>query len=348
MRISPVIFGCKGLTLTQEEIAFFKAVQPWGFILFGRNVETPEQVAALVQKLKECAGHSEVAVLIDQEGGRVRRLRPPHWAEYHSGAVLGGLYKKDAKVGQRLAWLQSRLMAFDLVKLGINVDCLPVLDIPVQGAHDVIGDRAYGHDVLSVTEMGEAAAQGMLDGGVVPVIKHIPGHGRSLVDSHKDLPRVDATLDELMETDFQPFKNLSQFPAAMTAHVIYEALDRDNPATTSPKVISDIIRGHMGFDGLLMCDDLSMNALSGDFAERTQSSFEAGCDVVLHCNGEMNEMQQVAKALPEFASSAQTRATRVSECWSNSKPEEEHALRDEFEGLCEAALYDQDPTEALS
>lgn len=346
MRISPVIFGCKGLTLSAEERAFFEEVQPWGFILFGRNVDTPEQVAQLVSDLKSCVEHDDVAVLIDQEGGRVRRLRPPHWAEYHSGEVIGGHFQANPEVGKRIAWLQSRLMAIDLVKLGINVDCLPVLDVPIAGSHDVIGDRAYGHDVETVTALGRAASDGLLAGGVLPVIKHIPGHGRALVDSHKDLPRVDTPLETLMISDFVPFKNLSDSAAAMTAHVVYTDIDASAPATTSRKVVDEIIRGQIGFDGLLMCDDLSMHALSGDFAERTQSSFAAGCDVVLHCNGEMHEMQAVAAALPEFSKQAEARVKRVSGVWRHSDPADETALRREFAELCASSEYAFDPTEA--
>ncbi len=346
MRISPIIFGCKSTRLSDEEKAFYRAVQPWGFILFSRNVDTPDQVSALVEEMKSCVDHDDVAVLVDQEGGRVRRLRPPHWAEYHSAEVIGGHYKQDKTRGKRIAWLQSRLMAFDLVKLGINVDCLPVLDVPVPGAHDVIGDRAYSQDVNSISEMGRDAAQGMLDGGVLPVIKHIPGHGRSMVDSHLDLPRVETDLETLKATDFEPFKRLAEMPVAMTAHVIYEAVDASAPATTSKTVIDDIIRNYIGFDGLLMCDDLSMKALSGDFSERVQSSFAAGCDVVLHCNGEMEEMRQVADALPEFGEKAFERVQQATRYWSSASHDDEATLREEFQRLCQSSDYNHDPTEA--
>ncbi|MDJ0614454.1 MAG: beta-N-acetylhexosaminidase [Rhizobiaceae bacterium] len=346
MRISPVIFGCKSTRLSDEEKAFYRAVQPWGFIVFSRNVETPDQLTALVEELKSCVDHEEVAVLVDQEGGRVRRLRPPHWPEYHSARVIGDHYCENPERGRRIAWLQSRLMAFDLVKLGINVDCLPVLDVPVPGAHDVIGDRAYASSVSPISDMGREAAQGMLDGGVLPVIKHIPGHGRSMVDSHLDLPRVETDLDTLKQTDFEPFKLLADMPVAMTAHVIYEAIDASAPATTSKPVIDGIIRDYIGFDGLLMCDDLSMKALSGDFSQRVQSSFAAGCDVVLHCNGEMDEMRQVADALPEFGNEAFKRVQRATQYWAASGADDESALRDEFERLCRSSEYKSDPTEA--
>lgn len=347
MRISPVIFGCKSTVLSQAERDFFRARQPWGFILFGRNIENPDQVRKLVDDLKSCVDHEDVAVLIDQEGGRVRRLRPPHWNEYHSGQLISRHYKSDPERGKRIAWLQSRLMAFDLRELGINVDCLPVLDVPVSGAHDVIGDRAYGHDPDTVTVLGERAAQGLLDGGVVAVMKHIPGHGRSLVDSHHDLPRVGASLEELEVSDFEPFRRLSHLPAAMTAHVIYEAIDSDAPATTSASVIETIIRGHIGFDGLLMCDDLSMRALSGDFAERTKTSFAAGCDVVLHCNGEMDEMIRIADALPEFGEAAFKRAGDAALCWSSQDGSDRLALSEEFNNLCRSSDYETDPTETM-
>jgi len=346
MRISPIIYGCKSIRLSDEEKAFYRETQPWGFILFSRNVETPDQVAALVDDFKSCVDHDDVAILIDQEGGRVRRLRPPHWQEYHSAQVIGNHYKQNPVRGKRIAWLQSRLMAFDLIKLGINVDCLPVLDVPIPGAHDVIGDRAYAEDVPSISELGRDAAQGLLDGGVLPVIKHIPGHGRSMVDSHLDLPRVETDFETLKETDFEPFKRLADLPVAMTAHVIYEAVDPAAPATTSKTVIDDIIRNYIGFQGLLMCDDLSMQALSGDFSQRVQSSFAAGCDVVLHCNGEMEEMRQIADALPEFGAKAFERVQQATAFWLTSTNDNEAELRDEFQKLCQSSDYNFDPTEA--
>lgn len=346
MRISPVIFGCRSTRLSSEEKDFFKSVQPYGLILFTRNVETPDQVKALVDDFRGCVDHEDVAVLVDQEGGRVRRLRPPHWDEYHSAERIGDHYRKDEARGRRIAWLQSRLMALDLTKLGINVDCLPVLDVLVAGAHDVIGDRAYGPDVDTISVLGLDAAQGMLDGGVLPVIKHIPGHGRSTVDSHVDLPRVSTDLETLKQTDFEPFKRLAHLPVAMTAHVIYEALDNTAPATTSKTIVDDIIRDYIGFDGLLMCDDLSMQALSGDFSQRVESSFAAGCDVVLHCNGMMDEMTQIASALPDFGDKAFERAENAAKYWANSKDCDKAKLREEFHDLCHSDAYKFDPTEA--
>ncbi|MEM9278391.1 MAG: beta-N-acetylhexosaminidase [Pseudomonadota bacterium] len=346
MGISAAIFGCSGKALTPEEREFYNTVQPWGFILFGRNIDNPEQVAELVSDLKSCVKHDDMPVLIDQEGGRVRRLRPPHWPEYHSGAVIGEHYRHDRQRGLRIAWLQSRLMAFDLLRLGINVDCLPVLDVPVPGSHDVIGDRAYGNEPDSVTELGRSASLGLLDGGVLPVIKHIPGHGRAGVDSHKELPRVSASREELTSRDFPPFKALSDMPMAMTAHVVYEAVDSAFPATSSRIVVDKIIRGEIGFDGLLMCDDLSMNALSGDFSQRTHSAFAAGCDVVLHCNGDLGEMTEVSEALIELEGVCMTRAQAAMERLHSVDNSKEQDLRIEFEMLCNTAEYNSDPTEA--
>lgn len=348
MGISAAIYGCSGTALTENEAAFFKEMQPWGFILFGRNVETPEQLSRLVQELKACLDYAEVPVLIDQEGGRVRRLRPPHWPDYHSGRDIGECYRKDPEKGLRAAWLQSRLMAFDLARAGITVDCLPVLDVPVEGSHDVIGDRAYSMIPDEVSIIGRAAAEGLMAGGVAPVIKHIPGHGRAGADSHKELPKVDASLEVLEASDFRPFLDVNDMPMAMTAHVVYEAIDPANPATTSETVIRDIIRGYMGFDGLLMCDDLSMHALSGDFRDRTQSAFAAGCDVVLHCNGKMEEMAQVAKTVPELGGDPLRRATQATKCFSRSSNDDERVLREEFESVFETRMYEFDPTEGVA
>ena len=333
MGISSTIFGCSGVQLTADEKSFFKATQPWGFILFARNVETPEQVTRLVDELKACVDHDPVPILIDQEGGRVRRLRPPHWPEYHCGSVFGQRYEKDKQEGLRFAWLQSRLMAFDLARLGINVDCLPVLDVPVPGSHDVIGDRAYSNEPQSIIEIGKSASQGLLDGGVLPVIKHIPGHGRAGVDSHKSLPVVDASHDLLSASDFKPFVDLNNMPLAMTAHVVYSALDADSPATTSRTIIADIIRGEIGFDGALMSDDLSMHALSGDFSERTKSAFAAGCDLVLHCNGDMEEMLPIAENAPELAGKALERVKVATGLIGKTDSSKEDELRLEFAAL---------------
>lgn len=303
---SAAIYGCSGHVLTDDERAFFAESRPWGFILFRRNVDTPDQVRTLVAALRDSIDAPDAPVLIDQEGGRVQRLGPPHWPKYPPGAA----YLKatnDPMTAHELVRLGARLMAHDLRALGITVDCLPVLDVPVPGAHDIIGDRAYAHDPATVALLGRAAAEGLLAGGVLPVIKHIPGHGRAFSDSHKELPTVHADLETLDAWDFAPFKALSDMPMAMTAHVVYPAIDAKRPATTSKKAIR-LIRETLGFSGLLMSDDLSMKALSGSLTERAEASLKAGCDVVLHCNGDLSEMRQVAKAVGKLKGRAKQRA----------------------------------------
>jgi len=301
-----LILGCAGPILSPEEAAFFRDVQPWGFILFKRNVETPEQVRALTAALRETVGRADAPVLIDQEGGRVQRMTRPHWQAYPSGRAY---FRAGGPVGgPALAGLGARLMAYDLAQVGINVDCAPVLDVPVPGAHDVIGDRAYGTEPGVVAAFGRAVAEGLMAGGVLPVMKHVPGHGRAGADSHHALPVVEASLAELEAHDFQPFRALADLPMAMSAHVVFRALDPDNPATTSATVIREIVRGRIGFDGLLMTDDLSMNALSGSFRDRTAAAFRAGCDVGLHCNGVRAEMEEVVAAAPALAGESLRRA----------------------------------------
>lgn len=333
MGIKAFITGCSGLRITEKERRFFSNQEPWGFILFARNIETPGQVRALTAELRDCVGRADAPVLIDQEGGRVQRLRPPHWHAYPTGRALGELYRGDPERGLRAAWLQSRLIAFELTALGINVDCLPVLDVPVEGADDVIGDRAYSFEPDEVARMGRAAANGLMAGGVLPVIKHVPGHGRATADSHLALPVVDATREILGCTDFHPFMQLADLPLAMTAHVVYPAFDAQHPATLSKSVIAEVIRGWLGFNGLLMSDDLSMQALSGDFGERTRSSFAAGCDVVLHCNGSMDEMEAVAAACPVLEGKSAWRARVALEQLAAPDDSDEVALRGEFEAL---------------
>src|ERR671912_1086163 len=253
------IAGCSGPTLTARESAFFREAAPWGFILFRRNVEDRAQLRALGDALRETVGRADAPILIDQEGGRVQRLGPPHWPKYPPGSAYGRI--PDPVARRELTRLGARLIAHDLRAVGIDVDCVPVLDVPVAGAHDVIGDRAYGRDPQTVAVLGRAAAEGLLAGSVLPVIKHIPGHGRAFADSHLQLPVVETPRAELEAHDFAPFRYLADMPLAMTAHVVYTALDRARPATTSRKVVRDVIRGSIGFDGLLMSDDLSMNAL---------------------------------------------------------------------------------------
>ena len=306
-----LILGSSGRSLTAEERAFFSGEQPWGFILFARNISETAQVQDLVEAMRDCVGRPDAPVFIDQEGGRVQRLRPPLAPNYPPGAAFGELYRKDREAGLRAAWLLSRLHAFDLLGLGINADCLPVLDVPIEGAHDVIGDRAYGRDPETVAALGRAAADGLLAGGVLPVIKHIPGHGRAFADTHLELPVVQASHGDLRRHDFPPFQALNDIGMAMTAHVVYAAIDPDRPATTSSKVIETIIRGEIGFEGLLMSDDVSMKALSGDFATRTTDILAAGCDIVLHCNGVMDEMRAVASRARPLEGTALERAKRA-------------------------------------
>lgn len=305
---SAAILGCSGLSLSREEEAFFRDVQPWGFILFARNVESPGQVRKLVDQLRATVDRPDAPVLIDQEGGRVQRLGPPHWRRYPPGRAYGDLPSNDPLLRREIARLGARLLAHDLAELGINVDCVPVLDVPVAGAHDVIGDRAYAKTPDGVALLGRAACEGLIAGGVLPVIKHIPGHGRAKADSHHDLPVVDTPYDELDAWDFAPFKMLSDMPMAMTAHVVYAAVDAKRPATTSKKAMREVIRGAIGFDGLVMSDDLSMKALGGEFADRARASLAAGCDVVLHCNGDMAEMKAVLAGTKALSGQAARRA----------------------------------------
>lgn len=308
MNTRAFIAGCSGLELTPDEAAFFKEAAPWGFILFRRNVETPEQVRALCAALREAVGRSDAPILIDQEGGRVQRMGPPQWPKYPPAQVFGRLHTGNPFAQRELARLGARLIAHDLRAVGVTVDCLPVLDVPSPGAHDIIGDRAYGATPGQVAVLGRAAAEGLLAGSVLPVIKHMPGHGRAGADSHLALPVVDASREDLEKHDFVPFRMLTDMPLAMTAHVVYSALDPERPATTSRTVIQEIIRGHIGYDGLLMTDDLSMHALSGSFRDRAEAAFAAGCDMALHCNGDMDEMKAVAEAAPVLDGAARRRA----------------------------------------
>lgn len=291
------ITGVSGLSLTDEERAFLRASQPWGLILFRRNVEEPEQVRRLVDACREAIG-SHAPVLIDQEGGRVQRLGPPHWPRYPSGGTYGRLFDRSPEAGLAAARLGARLIAADLAALGIDVDCLPLADVPLAGADPVIGDRAYGETPEKVAALALAVTAGLQDGGVLPVLKHLPGHGRAGVDSHAALPVVDTDRETLEATDFAAFRPLAALPLGMTAHVVFSAIDPVAPATTSATMIGEVIRGSIGFEGLLMSDDISMGALSGTIAERSRASLAAGCDVVLHCNGKLDEMEQVAGAVP--------------------------------------------------
>lgn len=308
MSASAAIYGCQGTELLAEERAFFRDVQPFGFILFARNCADPEQVRSLCVALRETIGDTSALILIDQEGGRVARLKPPHWRSRPPVRQFGMMHKVNPAAAREAAYLDARLIAEELRELGINVDCAPVLDVPAKGAHEIIGDRAYSEDVSIVIELGGAAIEGFLEGGVLPVIKHVPGHGRAEADSHHALPRVCASAEELSAQDFVPFRSLNFAPLAMTAHVVYEALDAQRPATTSPKIIRDVIRGEIGFDGFLLSDDISMKALSGPIGARAKAALFAGCDAVLHCNGRMDEMVEIAETVPPLSERAMHRA----------------------------------------
>jgi beta-N-acetylhexosaminidase len=327
------ITGVSGTELTAAEREFIRAERPWGFILFKRNVATPAQVAALVAELRAVAGAPDAPVLIDQEGGRVQRLGPPHWPVYPPGAIFASLYDADSALGLTAARLSARLIAADLADLGITVDCLPLADVPVPGADGVIGNRAYGTSPGKVAAIARAVTEGLEQGGVLPVLKHIPGHGRATADTHFKLPTVDAPRDELDRTDFAAFKPLADLPMAMTAHVVFSAVDPAQPATTSATMIAEVIRGVIGFQGLLMSDDVSMNALSGNIAERTRAIFAAGCDMALHCNGNIEEMREVAGQTPELSDRALERANAALAARKAPQPFDRAAARAELDGL---------------
>lgn len=292
------ICGVSGVTLSPQEAAFFERERPCGFILFKRNIETPEQVRKLIADVRTASAVDPMLILVDQEGGRVQRLNLPHWPRYPCARAFAEVYRSDPQAAVDCARLVARAMASDLRDLGINMDCAPVLDLSVSGASDVIGDRAYGETPQQVAALGRAVCEGLLTGGVLPVIKHIPGHGRATADSHFALPVIDTSLAELRETDFLPFSRLADMPAAMTAHVILSAVDPQNAVTVSQRAISEIVRGEIGYGGLLISDDLSMCALSGRMEHRTSAALDAGCDIALHCNGKMHEMEAVASATP--------------------------------------------------
>jgi beta-N-acetylhexosaminidase len=327
------ITGVSGPELTAAEREFIHRERPWGFILFKRNVGAPDQVSGLVRELRECGGAPDAPVLIDQEGGRVARLGPPHWPAYPPGATFGALYDIDPALGLKAARLSSRLIAADLIELGITVDCLPLADVPVADADAVIGNRAYGTEPGKVAAIARAVTEGLEQGGVLPVLKHIPGHGRATADSHFKLPTIDTPRETLEKTDFAAFRPLADLPMAMTAHVVFSALDPAQPATTSATIIRQVIRGTIGFQGLLMSDDVSMNALAGSIAERTRAIVSAGCDMVLHCNGKLDEMRDVARETPELTGEALLRADRALASRKPPQPLDRQAARAELEAL---------------
>jgi beta-N-acetylhexosaminidase len=331
------ISGVAGLTLSHAEREFIAAERPWGFILFKRNVETPAQVVSLIEELRKAAGQPDAPVLIDQEGGRVQRLGPPHWPVYPAGAVFSRLYDIDSALGLKAARLSARLIADDLGELGVSVDCLPLADVPVAGADAVIGDRAYGTEPAKVAAIAGAVTKGLEEGGILPVLKHIPGHGRATADTHFRLPVVDTDKSELERTDFAAFRLLNDLPMAMTAHVVFSAFDPAHPATTSATMIERVIRGVIGFQGLLMSDDVSMNALAGSVAERTRAIVAAGCDMVLHCNGRLDEMREVALNTPVLSGMAKSRADAALAARRVAKPFDRDHARTELNALIEQA-----------
>jgi beta-N-acetylhexosaminidase len=296
--VAALISGLSGPNLTDEERRFYREVQPAGLILFRRNIADGEQLRHLVGEVREAVGRTDFLVLIDQEGGRVQRLKPPVARNLPTAANYAELFTRDAEKAKRAAFAVARLTAEELLSFGITMNCAPVLDLPVAGAHDIIGDRAYGRDVEQVVALAGAVAKGLMAGGVVPVIKHVPGHGRATADSHLALPVVTVSRNELAATDFAPFKALAHLPAAMTAHVVFSAIDPESPASTSVIVTRDIIRGEIGFDGLLMSDDLSMKALRGPMRARAEAVIGAGSDLALHCNGDLAEMRAAAAGVP--------------------------------------------------
>jgi beta-N-acetylhexosaminidase len=311
LEVRSFISGCAGLEISSQEVSFFAKQQPWGLILFKRNCDNPAQIQELIKTFRSAVQRKDAPVFVDQEGGRVQRLGPPHWAKFPPASAFGRLYERSPLLALRVARSVGRLMATDLFDLGFTSSCLPVLDLPQPNSHAVIGDRAYSTKQANIMALARSHTAGLMEGGILPVMKHIPGHGRAMVDSHLDLPIVNATRLELETHDFPPFAALADLPMAMTAHVIYSALDAGNPATTSRKVIRDVVRKVIGFNGLLMTDDLSMKALKGTLPEKIGASLNAGCDIVLHCNGILEEMEQVAAAAPVLAGRSLRRAKQA-------------------------------------
>jgi beta-N-acetylhexosaminidase len=309
-----VIFGFESLSLNEAEKQFFARIKPAGFILFKRNIDSPKQVKALVASLKALVGWN-CPILIDQEGGRVARLRPPHWPDFPAMKKFADMAQNDLEQAQKATFDNAALLGKTLMELGVNVNCAPVCDLLFEGAHDIVGDRSFGGDVEVVSALARQTAEGLLSEKVLPIIKHIPGHGRAFSDSHEELPVVGASISDLQKADFKVFQNLKDLPWAMTAHILYTAIDDQQPATLSKKVI-DYIRNDIGFGGVLISDDLSMKALKGSFAGRTSAALDAGCDVILHCNGDMLEMEAVSEAIAPFSSESGERFKASLAIWS--------------------------------
>ena len=333
------ICGLSGTVLSEDEAAFLREARPWGVILFARNVENPHQIGALCAAVREALQRDDAPVLIDQEGGRVQRIGQPHLRAYPAGPVYGRLYRRNPLSGVEAAFLGAKLIGLDLIALGISVNCMPVLDIPVEGGTPAISDRALGGTVDAVATLGGAQIDGLLASGVLPVVKHMPGHGRATVDSHRDMPQVDATMAELEAQDFTPFRLLAKrSPLGMTAHVVFLDVDDGAPATFSSNVIGNIIRGRIGFDGALMTDDISMGALSGEPRSRAERAIAAGCDLVLHCNGQMEEMKAIAEGVPELADEALRRCEAALAVRRQPEAAERQALESRFQFLLDQAL----------
>jgi len=330
------ITGVAGPALSDAERAFFREAQPWGLIVFDRNISAPDALRRLVEDFRATVGRN-APVLVDQEGGRVQRMRPPHWPKYPPAAAYGDIYDRDNAAGLAAARLGARLIAADLAAVGIDVDCAPVADVPAGAADPIIGDRAFGRDPGKVSALAGAFAQGLVEGGVLPVVKHIPGHGRATADSHKKLPVVTTDRATLEATDFAAFRPLAALPVGMTAHVVFTEIDPVAPATTSAAIVRDVIRGSIGFAGLLMSDDVSMGALTGSLGERTRAAIAAGCDIVLHCNGDMAEMTAVAEAAPLLAGVAARRAEAALRMRKPAAPLDLATARPEFSSLMSAA-----------
>lgn len=308
--MTPAIFGLSGLTLTDDERAFFRESDPVGYILFGRNVDTMAQVRALTDELRSIHGRDRLLISIDQEGGRVARMRPPHFSAFPPGSVFDALYEIAPSSAIAAARANAHAMGIELAEAGITVDYHPPLDVRQPGAHDVIGDRAFGSEPLRVAALGRATLEGLALAGVAGCIKHMPGHGRSLADTHKELPTVSASEEEL-ETDLAPFRALKDAPIGMTGHLVFTAWDAERPATQSPIVIHEIIRGRIGFDGLLLTDDLDMEALSGSVPERAEIAVRAGCDIALNCWAKMDDMTGIAERLPTMSAQTAARLDRA-------------------------------------
>ena len=327
------IFTCAGTTLTDEERAFFRETDPVGFILFDDNLESADQIRGLTGEMRAAVGRDDAPVLIDQEGGRVARLGPPTWREAPPARRFGELAERDLEAGIAATRINARLIAAELYDLGINVDCAPVLDLSIPGAHDVIGDRAFAGDPELVATLGRAFAEGLMAGGVLPMIKHMPGHGRAVADSHKELPAVDVSRGELNRTDFKPFQLMADMPMAMTAHILFPAIDPALPATTSPRMVRDILRGEIGFEGLLISDDVKMGALEGTNEERARAVIAAGCDLVLHCWAGVEGMAEIAQGCGRMIPAAARRLARAQGMAAAPDPVDSAALVAELAGL---------------